>query len=340
MDTLPPPNPMKKEISSGVSIIILIVVAILLIGGLGTYYWYQDKSLERPVSQESVKKVVEPEKKAVEPKDKAIEPEKKMDEPTAKVAPASGMKEAFMTMKNGLENATTYDEAREIVLKYKSKTQDTAALGYQQLGASEELKEMMLKTLQTAPPLVKDIVDIQEEVTGETGRLFITTVRAGELCAFTALLEDGSWKFGSVMECKTSATSEPVKTTIPTGITSCGSIIFTHILDIDDVQTADEKKALACMVKAIEECTPKSLLVEGAAYRTHYIEGKSGSSCTITTVNSLPTTCQVPMTYIADVREDSKKDDSFLFDMINAIEDKGDVYDMKTREKVKRFECQ
>lgn len=256
-------------------------------------------------------------------------------------------KEKFLDSKSALENATTYEEAAVLTKQYMSKTTDTKTLGYEQINLSAEQKSQLLVMLKNTPPLIKDIIDITEEIDGTSGKLLIKT-NDNKLCGLPLFLEDNQWKFG-IMDCKELITTQPAQTqqqaqnlSVNT-ITNCGSIKYANILNIDDTRTSAETDALNCMASALTDCSPKALTVNSIQITIYQIEDKEGQYCNISKNTSLKTICRVPLTYISSQRQKYKSpnaDDIFLQTIISSINAGGKITDGKTGQTTTEFICQ
>lgn len=306
--------------SSKKLVVAIIVIFILLAGGaFGFYYFNKFETL--PAA-----------------------PSKTSEESQGEIAKPKSPKERFLDFKSALENAATYEEVSNLAKQYMSKTTDTKALGYEQINLSTEQKNQLLAMLKTTPPLVKDISDISEEINGASGKLIIKT-KDNKLCGLPLFLEDGQWKFG-IMDCKESVATQPTQpqpqNPLASTITSCGSIKYTNIMNID-ARTSTETSALNCMATALTNCSSKALMVNRVQTTTYQVEGKESQYCNISRNAGLKTTCRIPLTYISNYRQkyaSPNADDIFLQTILSSIDADGKITDGRTGQTTTEFICQ
>lgn len=123
-----------------------------------------------------------------------------------------------------------------------------------------------------------------------------------------------------------SSTTENVTTQAPVATTSvtataqdCGSVVSTKLMTQSGTSTltAQEKTSLACMSKAIIDCSPAILTSTASMSGVNYnssikINGLNGSDCSITSKVNSPSpastkTCKIPVSLISEVVQEAQK---------------------------------
>ncbi|MDO8552249.1 MAG: hypothetical protein Q7S01_01815 [bacterium] len=317
---------MAQDSKSGNSLIIAISsILVLLAMGAAGFYYYTAIFLKQEVSQTDIATSTP-------------------IAPPADTVTIKSAKDSFLEFKAALEGATSFDDAIALNMQYTSTTTDTKALGYDQVqvNLSAEQKSQLLAMATTTPPLVRDIVDISEEIRGSTGRLVIKT-KDNTLCGLPVFLEDNQWKFG-IIECGATPVAQAnqlIPQNLPaSAVPSCGSIKFTNLTYEPD-RTAAENAALDCMVQALTNCDSKALTVVGIQSKTYAIARKEGQYCNISREAGLKTICKIPTSFISKVRKQyNNSDDVFLFTVITSIDDGDKVTDGYTGKETVEYACQ
>lgn len=298
------------------ALIVAIVGALLIIGiGSGYYWWFYSNK------QASI---------VVDKPEKTTEQQKEI---TAQYSKSP--KELYIEYQAAIENTKTYEELRQIVGQYLTSALNSQNFGYQQVEPSEELKQQLVVIAKTIPPLLKDIVDIKEEISETTGKLFIKTTTPNELCVVTVVSENNTWKFGNT-ECKTQTVSElPSQSFVP----SCGSILWKNIQNFEGQRTTEEEKVLSCFVPALLNCSPKAMTVRDIQTATYEVASKESEYCNIIKRTNFIKSCRVPLAYISNERAQWKKDGTFLQGILGIIDAGGKSTNFQTGQVKVEFEC-